>query len=103
MAYSKAKQNAIYSIILRNKSILQLLAEYVRREADLKEFFSFSQSHFFQCMYFKTMWLTPILILLSKTVNEKVISLLKNNSIKRMLHNGGSNIEITCDDKFKVL
>ena len=48
-----------------------------------------------------------IIILLSnveETEDEKIISLLKNNLIKRMLHNlFEKNSEITWYNKFKVL
>lgn len=39
-----------------------------------------------------------------ETLDEKIISLLKNKPIKRTLHNNvDNNIEITWDNKFKVL
>lgn len=38
-----------------------------------------------------------------ETVDDKIISLLKNNPIERTLHNNVDNTEITWDNKFQVL
>lgn len=38
-----------------------------------------------------------------ETVDDKIISLLKNNPTERTLHNNVDNTEITWDNKFQVL